>query len=83
MTLGFDYQQILLAWDATKEQQKADFLDHMYNCASRHDPAHPMHGLYTGLWQDFCIEEAGPVCRNQYFEFRAAVDEYEASLKNN
>jgi hypothetical protein len=36
-----------------------------------------MHGLYTGLWADFCIREAGPVMRNRYFEMMEAVRLYE------
>jgi len=42
-----------------------------------------MHGLYTGLWQEFCIKEAGEVVRNQYFEFLAAVKEFESTRKQN
>jgi hypothetical protein len=36
-----------------------------------------MHGLYTGLWQNFCIEEAGPIMRDRYFEMMEAVRLYE------
>ena len=74
-TKDFDYQQILNNWDVKKEQQKADFLEHLYNVYQ------PGNGLYTGLWQRFCIMEAGPIMRDRYFEFRQAVDEYEASQK--
>lgn len=81
METNFDYQKILNNWDIKKENQKTEFLDHMYKCAGRQDKSHPMCGLYTGLWQDFCIKEAGPVMRDQYFEFKAAVDAYELSLK--
>jgi len=63
-----DYQEILNNWSVTKEQQKADFMEHMYYCSGRQDPSHPMHSLYTGLWQDFCIKEAGPKCRDEFFE---------------
>ena len=81
MTNSFDYQVILDNWSVEKEQQKVDFLEHMYNCAGRQNKDHPMHSLYTGLWQDFCIREAGPAMRDQYFEFKAAVEAYEQSLK--
>ena len=81
MKTDFDYQEILNNWDVKKEQQKVDFLEHMYHCAGRQNKSHPMHGLYTGLWQDFCIREAGPAMRDQYFEFKAAVEAYEKSLK--
>lgn len=77
----FDYQQILNNWSVAKEQQRSEFMEHMYHCAKRDHKDHPMHGLYTGLWQDFCIKEAGPIMRDQYFEFKAAVEEYENTLK--
>lgn len=64
-------------WNTKDEQKKADFLEHMYKCAGRQDPAHPMHSLYTGLWQDFCLKEAGPFCRNHYFDMLEAVRLYE------
>ena len=81
MTTSFDYQLILDNWSVIKEQQKADFLEHMYKCDARHNKSHPMHGLYTGLWKNFCIKEAGPYTRDMYFEFLQAVDEYEQTLK--
>lgn len=81
MTNQFDYQQILNSWSVVKEQQKVEFMEHMYQCAARQNKDHPMHGLYTGLWQDFCITEAGPAMRDQYFDFKAAVEEYEKNLK--
>ena len=64
-------------WDAKEEQKKADFVEHMYNCAGRQDKTHPMHGLYTGLWHDFCLKEAGPFCRNHYFDMVEAARLYE------
>lgn len=67
----------LLNWSATKEQQTADFMEHMYNCSGRADKSHPMHSLYTGLWHDFCVKEAGPLARNHYFEMMEAVRLYE------
>ncbi len=48
-------------WNVTAEQRKADFMEHMYRCSGRQD------GLYAGLWQEFCIREAGPYCREEYF----------------
>lgn len=64
-------------WNAVEEQKKADFMEHMYNCAGRQESSHAMHGLYTGLWQDFCIKEAGPFARNKYFDMMEAVRLYE------
>lgn len=77
MSDHFDYQAILNNWSVIKEQQKADFMEHMYNCSGRHYKSHPMHGLYTGLWHDFCIREAGPAMRDRYFEMLEAVRLYE------
>ena len=68
----------LLNWNAKEEQKKADFIDHMYQCSGRQDPRHPMHGLYTGLWHAFCLAEAGPYCREKFFQMVEAVREYEA-----
>jgi len=48
-------------WDAKKEQQKAEFMEHIYRCSGR------TNGLYTGLWQEFCLLEAGPHCRDEFF----------------
>ncbi|MFZ9069567.1 MAG: hypothetical protein ACO23R_19525 [bacterium] len=79
----FDTQKVLNAWNFQAENQKVQFLDHCYECYGRNDPGHPMHGLYTGLWQEFCIKEAGEVVRNQYFEFLAAVKEFESTRKQN
>jgi len=44
------------------------FQTHMYNCSGRANPDHPMHGLFTGLWQDFCLNEAGIAQRDQWFD---------------
>jgi hypothetical protein len=67
----------LRSWNVMAEQRKADFTEHMYRCSGRQDLDHPMHGLYTGLWHDFCIREAGPEMRNRYFEMLEAVRLYE------
>jgi hypothetical protein len=64
-------------WNVANEQKKADFMQHMYNCSGRSNKDHPMHGLYTGLWQSFCINEAGPLMRERYFEMMEAVRLYE------
>ena len=77
MTNQFNWQAVLDSWSVPQEQQKADFMEHMYQCSGRQDPTHPLHGLYTGLWQDFCIKEAGPVMRNRYFEMMEAIRLYE------
>ena len=51
-----------------ENQRRVIFMDHMYKCSGRDNPDHAMHGLYTGLWRDFCLNEAGPVQRNLWFE---------------
>lgn len=58
-------------WDVVAEQKKADFLEHMYKCSGR------TNGLYTGLWEHFCIHEAGPIMRERFFEMVDAIRQYE------
>lgn len=67
----------LAGWDVKKEQQKADFMEHMYQCSGRAKAGPGVVGLYTGLWQEFCVREAGPVMRDRYFEMMDAVRQYE------
>ena len=62
--------EYLSNWDTIAEQRKADFMEHMYKCSGR------TNGLYTGLWQDFCLNEAGSYCRNLFFERQAAIQEF-------
>ena len=57
----------LLNWDVVAEQKKADFMEHMYKCSGR------TNGLYTGLWEHFCIHEAGPIMRERFFEMVEAI----------
>jgi hypothetical protein len=61
-------------WDVISEQKKADFMEHMYQCSGR------TNGTYTGLWQEFCIREAGPIMRERFFEMLEAVRIYEEGL---
>lgn len=61
-------------WNVISEQKKADFMEHMYKCSGR------TNGLYTGLWQNFCIREAGPIMRERYFEMMEAIRLYEEGL---
>jgi hypothetical protein len=58
-------------WNVVAEQKKADFMEHMYQVYK------PADHCYTGLWQRFCIEEAGPVLRDRYFEMIEAARQYE------
>jgi hypothetical protein len=61
-------------WNVAAEQKKADFMEHMYKCSGR------TNGLYSSLWQDFCVREAGPAMRERYFEMVEAVRLYEEGL---
>ena len=74
MTMNTDY---LAGWDVKAEQRKADFMEHMYQCSGRANAGPGVVGLYTGLWQEFCIREAGPIMRDRYFEMLDAVRQYE------
>ena len=51
-----------------ENNRRVIFQNHMYLCACRDNPEHPMHGLFTGLWQDFCLNEAGIAQRNMWFD---------------
>ena len=51
-----------------ENERRVIFMNHMYKCSGRDNPDHAMHGLYTGLWHDFCLNEAGPVQRDLWFE---------------
>jgi hypothetical protein len=66
----------LMEWDIEEEQKRVFFMEHMYRCSGRSDKNHPMHGFYTGLWQQFCINEAGTAMRDQWFERMQAIDDY-------
>jgi hypothetical protein len=35
--------------DPTEQQARQDHLEALYEADGRHDPAHPMHSIYTGL----------------------------------
>jgi hypothetical protein len=58
-------------WNVAAEQKKADFMEHMYQCSGR------TNGLYTGLWKNFCLTEAGPIMRDRYYEMLEAVRLYD------
>ena len=51
-----------------ENNRRVIFQQHMYNCAGRQNPDHPMHGLFTGLWHDFCLNEAGKAQRDGWFD---------------
>ena len=37
------------------ELPKVEFLEQLYRAAGRDRKDHPMYGLYTGLYQEWCI----------------------------
>ena len=63
----------LAGWDVKAEQRKAAFMEHMYQCSGRANAGPGVVGLYTGLWEQFCLREAGPIMRDRYFEMIEAV----------
>ena len=67
----------LTGWDWQKEQQKADFLEHLYQVYQ------PKTHTYTGLWEKFCITEAGPAMRDRYFEMLDVIKQYEEMQAQN
>lgn len=74
MIKSFDTQQVLNAWNVKKEQQKAEFMEHLYHVYQ------PVSHHYTGLWQRFLYEEAGPFCRDLFFERLDAVRQFQQQL---
>ena len=67
--------------DLIEQDKRAAFMRHLYHVFGRNDPKHPKHGFYTGLWEEFCIEEAGYVVREMFFERLEAVRLYEKNKK--
>ena len=61
----------LLSWNVVQEQKKADFMERLYQVYK------PANHCYTGLWERFCMTEAGSTMRERYFEMLTAVKEYE------
>tara|TARA_B100000287_G_scaffold144227_1_gene136101 strand:- start:4009 stop:4449 length:441 start_codon:yes stop_codon:yes gene_type:complete len=61
-----------------ENNRRVIFQNHMYKCAGRDNPDHPMHGLFTGLWEDFCLNEAGKAQRDGWFERLEFVQKVES-----
>jgi hypothetical protein len=57
-----DYETLLQNWDVLEEQARADFLEYLYR-----DLYKIKTGLYTGLWQRFCVD-AGFLLRDAIVE---------------
>ena len=61
----------------TEQDKRTAFMRHLYHAYGRNNPDHPMHGFYSGLWQEFCLKEAGHIVREIFFERLEAVRLYE------
>ena len=66
----------LKGWDIEEQNKRVVFIAHMYKCSGREDKDHPLHGVYTGLWQNFCLQEAGPTCREMFFDRIKAIQQF-------
>jgi hypothetical protein len=53
-------------------------MEHLYQCSGRKQTGHPSRALYTGLWQDFCVREAGYAMRDQWFNMQEAIRRFKA-----
>ena len=60
-----------------EQDKRTAFMGHLYRVFGRNNPDHPKHGFYTGLWEEFCLKEAGYVVREMFFERLEAVRLYE------
>ena len=60
-----------------EQDKRTAFMTHLYHAYGRSNPDHPMHGFYSGLWQEFCLKEAGHIVREIFFERLEAVRLYE------
>ena len=36
-----------------EQDKRTAFMRHLYHAYGRNNPDHPLHGHYSGLWQDF------------------------------
>ena len=61
-----------------ENNRRVFFQNHMYRCAGRDNPDHPMYGLFTGLWHDFCLNEAGKAQRDGWFDRMEFVQKVES-----
>ena len=59
-----------------EQDKRSAFMGHLYRVYGRNKPDHPLHGHYSGLWQEF-KEEAAYIVREQFFDRLEAVRLYE------
>ena len=55
-----------------EQDKRSAFMGHLYRVYGRNNPDHPLHGHYSGLWQEF-KEEAAYIVREQFFDRLEAV----------
>ena len=67
LTMNTDY---LADFDVQEQAKRAIFMNHMYKCSGR------TNGLYTGLWQEFCLNEAGPYCKEMWLQQQEAIRQF-------
>jgi hypothetical protein len=65
----------LTSWDIEEQQKRSDFMEHLYQVYK------PDNHHFTGLWKKFCLEEAGPYCRNEYFERLRFVENFQKEIE--
>jgi hypothetical protein len=63
-------------WDTTKEQQKADFMEQLYQAYA------PKNHLFTGLWERFKCEAANHL-RDEYFQRIEFVQRFQQDVTKN
>lgn len=65
----------MVDWNPALENQKAIFMERLLSVYQ------PQSHCYSGLWQRFCLQEAGPISRSQFFDFLNAIKQYENQTK--
>ena len=65
----------MVDWNPALENQKAIFMERLLSVYQ------PPSRCYSGLWQKFCLQEAGPVSRSHFFDFLNAIEQYENKTK--
>ena len=43
--------------DHQEQTKRQELLDQLYEEAGRFDPEHPLHAVYTGLYQDYLASQ--------------------------
>lgn len=66
----------LTGWDTQREQQKADFMEHLYQTYA------PSNHHFTGLWKRF-KEEAAIHLRDEHFQRLAFIKQFQTDLTKN